>query len=140
MKLLAGFEIDMRERMNGWRLLTDSEDQDEQFEAKPAELFKPGETYVSGQTLLPRANEIGSCTGQRHAESLRREGSRIFAECPKDVFLFPDTLWENQSGAVFVPAMRLFAGLNCLFFHPLDVNFEKRWRYRLIVARLTMSL
>ncbi len=125
-RLVPGFDRDMRK--DGWKLVNDSKAKEGEFTPELVEFFKDGENYIGGEEMLTRGQTIGNCAGQRHAEAMFRDSSKIPEEWKKYVLVFTDTVWRDPVGGRGVAYLDWRGGGWCLAFDWLWRDFPRHYR------------
>ena len=74
-------------------------------ELKLCEFMESGESFIKGDVLFERAEKIGNCAGQQHAEQLLAQEDSIPEEWQKYHLVFPGTKWRRSSYDLYVSCL-----------------------------------
>ena len=86
--------------------------------------LREGESYLVGHTMLERANQMGDCAGQLHAERMLEQQENIPVEWREFRLLFPGTVWRLPLGRLYVPYLYWHAGGWRLYWYWLGLDFN----------------
>jgi len=125
-RFVPGFDHDMTK--DGWKLLNDSGTKKGEFEPELGEFLKDKEGFVNGEEMMTRAQTMGNCAGQRHAEAMLRDSSKIPEEWRKYVLVFTDTVWQGSDGSRRVAYLGWDGDRWCLCFYWLRRDFDQGYR------------
>lgn len=111
-----------------WTLLRDAPIKE--GEVLPAALdaiscLAEGDRHLTGDQLLQRAEDLGVCLGQRHAEALQI-CPEVIPEVPDYCsFLFPETVLEDEKKQRYISSLRRYgAGRWIISFRFLRFGFS----------------
>lgn len=120
-------KFDNDKTKDGWTSMSDTELNDGQFQPELVEFLKDGEDYVNGDEMVKRTEHEAN-GGQRAAEAMLRDQSKIPQAWRKHILVFPKTLWRDSDRCQRVPYLYWDDGEWCLLFDWLGNDFDGLYR------------